>query len=65
MKYERKTDTGYPENRGALRERRKGPRKQKGFVTRATAEGHSGEGSDSVRPHLRDQLRLKALLAPT
>jgi hypothetical protein len=33
-----------------------------GFVERATATGHSGHGSDSVRPHLRDQLRLKALL---
>jgi hypothetical protein len=39
-----------------------GPRKQRGFVERATAVGHSGHGSESVRPHLRDQLRLKALL---
>ena len=39
-----------------------GPKKQRGFVTRATAGGHSGHGSESVRPHLRDQLRLKALL---
>jgi hypothetical protein len=39
-----------------------GPRKQRDFVLRATAEGHSGLGSESVRPHLRDQLRLKALL---
>lgn len=39
-----------------------GPRKQRGFVERATAAGHSGHGADSVRPHLRDQLKLKALL---
>ena len=39
-----------------------GPAKQRGFVERATARGHSGHGADSVRPHLRDQLRLKALL---
>jgi hypothetical protein len=39
-----------------------GPRKQRGFIERATAQGHSGHGSESVRPHLRDQLRLKALL---
>jgi len=41
-----------------------GPRKQRDFVLRATAQGHSGHGSESVRPHLRDQLRLKALLSP-
>ena len=39
-----------------------GPRKQRDYVSRATAQGHSGHGSESVRPHLRDQLRLKALL---
>ena len=39
-----------------------GPRKQRGYVERATADGHSGSGSESVLPHLRDQLRLKALL---
>lgn len=39
-----------------------GPRRQRGFVERATAVGHSGHGADSVRPHLRDQLKLKALL---
>ena len=39
-----------------------GPRKQRDFVLRATAQGHSGIGSASVLPHLRDQLRLKALL---
>lgn len=37
-------------------------KKQRGFVERATAMGHSGHGAESVRPHLRDQLRLKSLL---
>lgn len=39
-----------------------GPGRQRGFVERATSTGHSGYGADSVRPHLRDQLKLKALL---
>jgi hypothetical protein len=39
-----------------------GPARQRGFVERAIAKGHSGHGAESVRPHLRDQLRLKALL---
>lgn len=39
-----------------------GTARQKGFVERATARGHSGHGAESVRPHLRDQLKLKALL---
>lgn len=39
-----------------------GPKKQRGYIERATASGHSGHGSESVRPHLRDQLRLKSLL---
>lgn len=39
-----------------------GPVKQRGFVERATARGHSGHGAESVRPHLRDQLKLKSLL---
>lgn len=38
------------------------PRQRRGYVERATAQGHSGRGTDSVLPHLRDQLRLKALL---
>jgi len=38
------------------------PRRTRGYVERATAQGHSGRGTDSVLPHLRDQLRLKALL---
>jgi len=44
------------------RRRRSGAGRKKNFVDRATASGHSGYGSESVRPHLRDQLRLKALL---
>lgn len=39
-----------------------GAGRQRGFVERATAMGHSGHGSESVRPHLRDQLKLKSLL---
>jgi len=40
-----------------------GPARQRGFVERAmAAQGHSGHGAESVRPHLRDQLRLKSLL---
>ena len=39
-----------------------GPARQRGFVERATAKGHSGHGAESVRPHLRDQLKLKSLL---
>ena len=39
-----------------------GAGRRRGFVERATAMGHSGYGSESVRPHLRDQLKLKSLL---
>jgi hypothetical protein len=39
-----------------------GRARKRNFVDRATAQGHSGYGSESVRPHLRDQLKLKALL---
>lgn len=40
-----------------------GPPRTRGYIERATAaQGHSGHGSESVRPHLRDQLRLKALM---
>lgn len=42
--------------------RSNGPGRTRGFVERATAKGHSGYGADSVRPHLRDQLKLKSLL---
>jgi hypothetical protein len=52
-----------PEGRRSQGARRGGgPPRQRGFVERATARGHSGHGAESVRPHLRDQLRLKALL---
>lgn len=62
---------GKPDNQGEPQGRRpgsagrKGPaaKRQRGFVERATASsGHSGHGADSVRPYLRDQLRLKSLL---
>jgi hypothetical protein len=63
MKDGKPTRTREPENRGPPGGRRgSGPIKQRGFIERATALGHSGYGSESVRPHLRDQLRLKALL---
>jgi hypothetical protein len=53
-----------PEGRRAASAGRKGlgAGRQRGFVERATAVGHSGHGAESVRPHLRDQLRLKSLL---
>jgi len=57
------SNAGDPEGRRPPGGRRgSGPSKQRGFVERATARGHSGHGAESVRPHLRDQLRLKALL---
>ena len=64
MKDGKPSNAGEPEVRRATPARRKGggATKQRGFVERATAEGHSGHGSESVRPHLRDQLKLKALL---
>jgi hypothetical protein len=66
MKDGKRDIAGDPEGRrppGTGR-RGSGPMKQRGvgFVERATARGHSGHGAESVRPHLRDQLRLKALL---
>ncbi|TWO69511.1 hypothetical protein FN976_19695 [Caenimonas sedimenti] len=60
----RPTAGGGNDRPGNLDRRRNGPRKQKAFVERATARGHSGYGSESVRPHLRDQLKLKELLQP-
>jgi hypothetical protein len=63
MKDGKPSNAGEPEARRSQGGRRgPGASKQKGFVERATARGHSGHGSESVRPHLRDQLRLKALL---
>lgn len=62
-----KHGAGDPEDRRPVARRGaappgKGRTKAKGFVERATASGRSGYGSESVRPYLRDQLRLKALL---
>jgi len=64
MKDGRPNSTGDPERwrPGSAGRKGGGPKKQRGFVERATATGHSGYGSESVRPHLRDQLQLKALL---
>ena len=63
MKDGKPGNAGDPESRRSQAARRgNGPPRQRGFVERATAHGHSGHGADSVRPHLRDQLRLKALL---
>jgi hypothetical protein len=64
MKDGKPNNTGDPEGRraGGAGRRASGAGRQRGFVERATARGHSGYGADSVRPHLRDQLKLKALL---
>ncbi|MBK6008153.1 hypothetical protein JJB11_18780 [Ramlibacter ginsenosidimutans] len=64
MKDGKPNDPAEPERRRQASAGRRGggPKKQRGFVERATASGHSGHGSESVRPHLRDQLRLKSLL---
>jgi hypothetical protein len=43
--------------------RRNKVRKPQPFVQRAAASGRSGYGSESVRPFLRDQLKLKELMA--
>ena len=57
-------NAGDPEGRRPASSGRRGsgPVKQRGFVERAIAKGHSGHGAESVRPHLRDQLKLKSLL---
>jgi hypothetical protein len=64
MKDGKPNNPGEPDRRrqAAAGRRGSGPKKQRGFVERATATEHSGHGSESVRPHLRDQLRLKSLL---
>lgn len=64
MKDEKPNNAGDPDLRRPASAGRKGggPKRQRGFVERATAKGHSGHGADSVRPHLRDQLKLKSLL---
>jgi hypothetical protein len=48
--------------RASMGRKEPGSGRRRGFVERATAVGHSGHGAESVRPHLRDQLRLKSLL---
>jgi hypothetical protein len=64
MKDGKPSDSGDLDGRraGAGGRRGSGPGRQRGFVERATVRGHSGHGAESVRPHLRDQLKLKALL---
>jgi hypothetical protein len=64
MKDGKPNNAGDPERRRSASSGRRasGPAKQRGFVERATARGHSGHGAESVRPHLRDQLKLKSLL---
>ena len=64
MKDGKPNDTSDPDIRRSASAGRRGsgPPRQRGFVERATAKGHSGYGADSVRPHLRDQLKLKSLL---
>lgn len=64
MKDGKPSDAGDLDGRwaGSGSRRTSGPGRQRGFVERATARGHSGHGAESVRPHLRDQLKLKALL---
>ena len=64
MKDGKPTSASDPDGRRASVPGRRGsgPSKQRGFVERATARGHSGHGAESVRPHLRDQLKLKSLL---
>ena len=58
----KQTDERDPPRRRATDRRGSGPRKQRDYVKRAMAGNHSGHGSESVVPHLHDQLRLKALL---
>ena len=64
MKDGKPNDTSDPDGRRSSSAGRRGGKagRQRGFVERATAQGHSGYGADSVRPHLRDQLKLKSLL---
>jgi hypothetical protein len=64
MKDGRPNETGDAERRRPPGSGRRGSGlvKQHGFVERAMSRGHSGHGVESVRPYLRDTLRLKALL---
>jgi hypothetical protein len=60
-----KSGRGDPENKQRSPPRSSSARKQVGYLGRATANdaGHSGYGSESVRPYLRAQLRFKELMA--
>jgi hypothetical protein len=64
MKDRKPTSAGDPDGCRMASAGRKGstPARQRGFVERAIAKGHSGHGAESVRPHLRDQLKLKSLM---
>jgi hypothetical protein len=64
MKDGRPNEAGEPERRRPAGSGRRGsgPVKQRGFVERAMSRGHSGHGAESVRPYLRDTLKLKSLL---
>jgi hypothetical protein len=58
---------GDPENRRKRNGLANGPpaRRPPGYVSRAVAGGgRSGYGSESVRPYLRAQLKMKELLMP-
>lgn len=62
MKDGKPNNASDPDGRRRASAGRRGTGRQRGFVERATATGHSGHGAESVRPHLRDQLKLKSLL---
>jgi hypothetical protein len=64
MKDGKPNNAGDPDGPRLASAGRKGstPARQRGFVERAIAKGHSGHGAESVRPHLRDQLKLKSLM---
>lgn len=60
---DKKSDRGDPEHKHST-PRGSGVRKQTSFLARAFASdsGRSGYGSESVRPYLRAQLRLRELM---
>jgi hypothetical protein len=65
MKDGRPNSAGEPEGKRPAPAGRKGSGglgRRRNFVDRAMAQGHSGHGAESVRPYLRDQLKLKSLL---
>ena len=59
---ERTSGEGDPEARRSASSRSGGAHRQTGPRAMATDAGRSGYGSESVRPYLRAQLRLKELL---